>query len=154
MVSLCVSDIRKETEKFFVGGIPRGIEESIAVCERELEERICSLRRPRVAELLGRDPGVGGDSCWRPGDVGQWKKAVEEALEERHRRRNVSADQSRERRRLDGLLVEGVGRKDSSKDRKSGANAGKVCFGCGEIGHLRKNCKGEKKENGPRGRIL
>ena len=71
MVSLCVSDIRKETEKFFVGGIPRGIEESIAVCERELEERIRSLRRPRVAESLGRDPGVGGDSCWRPGAVGR-----------------------------------------------------------------------------------
>ena len=76
-------------------------------------------------------------------------RAVEEghggALEERRRRRNVSADQ----RRLDGLLAEGVGRKDSSKDRKSGANARKMCFGCGEFGHLRKNCKAGKKENAP-----
>ena len=103
-----------------------------------------------MAESLGRDPGVGGDSCWRPGDVGQWKKAVEEAVEERRRRRNVSADQ----RRLDGLLAEGVGRKDSSKDRKLGANARKMCFGCGKFGHLRKNCKAGKKENAPRGRFL
>ena len=107
-----------------------------------------------MAESLGRDPGVVSDSCWRPGDVGQWKKAVEEALEERFRRRNVSADQGRERRRLDGLLVEGVSRKESSKDRRLGVNAGKACFGCGEFGHLRKNCKAEKKENILRGRIL
>ena len=107
-----------------------------------------------MAESLGRDPGVVSDSCWRPGDVEQWKKGVEEALEERRRRRNVSADQGRERRRLDGLLFEGVSRKDSSKDRRLGANARKACFDCGEFGHLRKNCKAEKKEKEPRGRIL
>ena len=137
-----------------MGEIPRGIEEAIAVCEQELEERIQTLRMSLVAESLGRDPGVVRDLCWRTGDVGQWKKAVEEALEERARRRNVSADQGQERRRLDGLLVEGAGRKDGSKDRRLGANAGKMCFGCGEFGHMKKNCKGEKKEKGPRGRIL
>ena len=75
---------------------------------------------------------------------------MEEALEKRRRRRNSSADQ----RRLDGLLAEGVGRKDSSMDRRSGANTGKVYFACGELGHLRKNCKTEKKEKVPCGRIL
>ena len=150
MVSLCVNSIRSEKEKFFIGGIPRGIEESIAVCECELEERIRLLRRPRVSESLGRDRGVGSDSCWRPEDVGQWKKAVEDAVEERRRRRNVSGGQ----RRLEGLLADGVGRKDSSKDRKSGVNAGKRCFGCGEFGHLRKNCRAEKKESVSRERFL
>ena len=103
VVDLWVSDIRKKSEEFFMGEIPRGIEEAIAVCERELEERIRTLRMSLVAESLGRDPGVARDPCWRTGDIGQWKRAVEEALEERIRK---------------------------------------------------KNCKGEKKEKGPRGRIL
>ena len=75
-------------------------------------------------------------------------------MEERRKRRNVSAGQGRERRRLDGLLLEGVSRKDSSKDRRLGANAGKVCFVCGKLGHLRKKCKAEKKEKVPCRRIL
>ena len=103
-----------------------------------------------MSESLGRDPGVGSDSCWRPEDVGQWKKAVEDAVEERRRRRNVSSGQ----RRFEGLLADGVGRKDSSKDRKAGVKAEKRCFGCGEFGHLRKNCRAEKKESVSQERFL
>ena len=39
LIDLCVREIRKRTEEFFAYDVvPRGIEEAMAMCERELEE--------------------------------------------------------------------------------------------------------------------
>ena len=82
----------------------------------------------------------------------RWKKAVVEAMEERVRRRNLGAEHDLERRRYDGLFVDGVGRREVSKDRRSETGEQRMCFGCGERGHLKKDCKGNKKDKGPRGK--
>ena len=55
---------------------------------------------------------------------------------------------------MDGLFTEGSERREVSKDGRSGMGELRMCYGCGVRGHLKKNCKGEKKDNGPRGRDL
>ena len=85
----------------------------------------------------------------------RWKKAVSDAMEERIKRRNLSAGQDdRERRRLDGLFEDWTGRREVSKDRRSEKGEQRMCYGCGERGHLKKDCKGDRKDKGPRGRDL
>ena len=101
----------------------------------------------------GRDLEVAADQGVRAGDLRRWKQAVNDAVEARIRRRNLSAEQDRERRRLDGLVTEGSERREGGKDGRSGTIKLKMCFGCGLRGHLKKNCK-EKKDNCPHGRIL
>ena len=101
-----------------------------------------------------RDLEVAGDPRVRAGDIRRWKQAVSEAVEARIRRRNLSAEQDRVRRRLDGLFTEGSERREGCKDGRSGTVELRMCYGCGTRGHLEKNCKEEKKDNGPRGRIL
>ena len=146
LIDLCVSEIRKRREEFFAfDEVPRGIEEAMAMCERELEERIRSMRMLIGASTLLRDLEVAGDSCKRAGDVRRWKKAVSEAMEERIRRRNLSVEQDRERRRLDGLFTEGIKRREVSKDGRSKTVELRMCYGCGQRGHLKKTCKGERK---------
>ena len=124
------------------------------MCEREIEERICSMRMAIGASTLVRDVEVVGDLCVRAGDVRRWKKAVSEAMEERIKRRNLSAEHDRERRRFDGLFVDGVRRREVSKDGRSETGEQRMCFGYGERGHLKKDCKGGKKDKGPGGRDL
>ena len=86
-------EIRKRMEEFFTyDGVPRRIEEAMAVCERELDERICSMRMTIGASTPVRDLEVVGDSFRRAGDVRRWKKAVSEAMEERIKRRNLMVD--------------------------------------------------------------
>ena len=149
LIDLCVKDIRRRTEEYFAcDAVPRCIEESLAVCERELEDRIRSLRTLIGASTLVRDLEAAGELCKRAGDVRRYKLAVSEAMEERVRRQNLSVVQGRERR-LDGLLVEGVGGSRVSKERKPEET--RMCYGCGERGHLKMNCKGSKKDKGVRG---
>ena len=57
----------------------------------------------------------------------------------------------------DGWLFEGwTGRREISKDRKSKRGKYRMCYGCGERGHLKKDCRGDKnkKDKGPQGRDL
>ena len=82
----------------------------------------------------------------------RWKKAVVEAMEERVRRRNLGAEHDLERRRYDGLFADGIGRREVSKDRRAETSEQRMCFGCGKRGHLKKDCKGNKKDKGPRGK--
>ena len=153
-MDLCIREVRMKTEEHFAyEGVPRGIDESLALCERELEERIRFLRSVIGVSAHGGDLGVAADQGVRAGDLRRWKQAVNDAVEARIRRRNLSAEQDRERRRLDGFVVEGNERREGDKDGRSGTIEMKMCFGCGLRGHIKKNCK-EKKDNGPHGRIL
>ena len=95
---------------------------------------------------MGRSSEVVGEACVRASDVRRWKKAVVEAIEERVRRQNIGAEHDLERRRYDGLFVDGTG-----KDRRAESGEQRICFWCGERGHLKKDCKGNKKDKGPRG---
>ena len=74
-----------------------------------------------------------------------------EAMEERVRRRNIGAKHDLERRRYDGLFLDGIGRREVSKDRRVELGEQRTCFWCGEKGHLKRDCKGNKKDKGPRG---
>ena len=107
------------------------------------------MRMAIGASTLVRDVEVVGDSCVRAGDVRRWKKALSEAMEERIKRRNLSAEHDRERRRFDGLFVDGAGRREVSKDRRSEKGEQKMCYGWGERGHLKKDCRGDRKDKGP-----
>ena len=73
-------------------------------------------------------------------------------MEERVRRRNLGAQHDLERRRYDGLFLDGAGRREVIKDRRPEMGEQRMCFGCGERGHLKKDCKGNKKDKGPRGK--
>ena len=156
VIQLCVREIRKRMEEFFcVEEVPRRSEEALVMCEREIDERIGSLRMLLGASTLVRDLEVVGGAFSRDCEVRKWKKSVMEAMEERIRRRNLGAGQEdREKRRMDGLSEGWTGRREISKDRKSERGEYRTCYGCGDRGHLKKDCKGNKKDNGPRGRDL
>ena len=144
----------KTEEHFAYKGVPRGIKESLALCERELEERIHSVRSVIGAPTNVRSLEVAGDPCVRAGDIRKWKQAVSDAVQARIRRRNLSAEQDRARRRLDSLFMGGSERRESCKVGRSRTAKLRLCFGCGSRGHLIKQCKDEKKDNDFRGRIL
>ena len=153
VIQLCVREIRKKMEEFFTDEeVPRRVKEALAVAEREIEERIRSIRTVIGASTLGRNAEVISNSGVRAGDIRRWKKAVVEAMEERVRRRNLGAEHDLERRRYDGLFVDGAGRREVSKDRRPEMGEQRMFFGCGERGHLKKDCKGSKKDKGPQGR--
>ena len=84
----------------------------------------------------------------------KWKQAVSDAVQARIRRRNLSAEQDRARRRLDSPFMEGSERRESCKDGRSRRAELRLWFGCGLRGHLKKQCKDEKMDNDSRGRIL
>ena len=126
----------------------------MVLCEQELEERIRSLRSVIGASTNLRSLEVAGDLRVRAGDIRKWKQAVSEAVQARIRRRNLSEEQDRARRRLDSLFTEGSERRESCKDGRSGTVELRLCYGCGARGPLKKNCKEEKKDNCPCGRIL
>ena len=62
VVQLCMEEIRKRIEEYFsLEEVPRRIEEGVVVCEREIEERISSLRMMIGASTLVSDmEAVGG----------------------------------------------------------------------------------------------
>ena len=56
VIQLCVREIRKRMEEFFgVEEVPRRIEEAVVVCEREIDERIGSMRMMLGVLTLVRD---------------------------------------------------------------------------------------------------
>ena len=60
IIDLCVGEIRKTMEDFFAyEEVPRRVEEAMAVCERELEEKISSIRSAIGVSSSGRSPEVG-----------------------------------------------------------------------------------------------
>merc|ERR1712243_9732 len=107
------------------------------------------------AYTLVRDLESVGGSFKRDCEVRKWKKAVMEAMEERVKKRNLEVGQGdREKRRTEDLFEGWTGRREISKDRKSERGEYRTCYGCGERGHLKKDCGRDKKDKGPWGRDL
>ena len=99
VIQLCVREIRKRMEEFFgFEEVPRRIEEAVVVCEREIDERIGSMRMMIGASTLVRDLEAVGGSFKRDCEVRKWKKAVMEAMEERVKKRNLEAGQGDRRK--------------------------------------------------------
>ena len=142
-------------EYFGLEEVPRRIEEAVVVCEREIDERISSMRMMIGASTLVRDMETVGGSLKRDCEVRKWKKAVMEAMEERVKRKNFEAGQGDwEKGRMEDLFGGWKGRREVSKDRRSERGKYRTCYGCGERGHLKKDCGRDKKDKGPRGRVV
>ena len=94
VIQLCVEEIRKRMEEYFgLEEVPRRIEEAVVVCEREIDERISSMRMMIGASTLVRDMETVGGLLKRDCEVRKWKKAVMEAMEECVKKKNFEAGQ-------------------------------------------------------------
>ena len=156
VVQLCVEEVRKRIEEYFRSKeVPRRIEEAVEVCEREIGERIMSLRMMIGASGLVADMEVVGGSLKKDYDVRKWKKAVMEVMEERVKKREIEVGHyDRERGRMEDLFGGWSGRREDSKDRRLERRESRICHACGERGHLKKDCGRAKKDKGFQGRDL
>ena len=148
MVQLCVEEVRKRIEEYFgLKEVPRRIEEAVEVCEREIGERIESLRMMIGAFGLVADMEVVGGSLKKDYDVRKWNKAVTEVMEEHVKKREIEVGQyDRERGRMEDFFGGWCNRREDSKDRRSERRESRTCHGCGERGHLKKDCGRAKKD--------
>ena len=148
VVQLCMEEVKKRIEEYFgVREVPRRIEEAVEVCEREIGERISSLRMLIGASGLVSDMENVGSSLQREYDVRKWKKAVTEGMEERVKKGEVEVGHyEREKGRMEDLFGSRGVRREDSKERRPEWRESQVCHGCGERGHLRKDCGRFKKD--------
>ena len=78
---LCVEDVRKQLEDHFGSkkDVPEKIEEAIKICEKEIDDRIKTLRMADKASWLAADKYVAGQLVDNDKDDKRWKHAIKEA---------------------------------------------------------------------------
>ena len=99
------------------------------------------------ASGLVADMEVVGGTLKKDYDVEKWKKAVMEVMEECGKKREVEVGHCDwERGRMEDLFDGWSGRREDGKDRRGERRESRICYACGERGHLRKDCGRTKKD--------